>query len=596
MNSKNTLTWLVIAVALFAFIFIYHFFERPAAPGPAEMLPALSPAAVTSVQVIPNGASEISISRTNADWIMTQPVFYPAQRAAVEAFLDTLQKLKPALRIGPAELRENHESDSQYGFQPPQISLVIQSADNSWRILVGNKTPPGDQVYVRVAGIEGIFVIDANWLKEIPQSANDWRDTSLATIQNGCDAIILTNGAKIIELHCNPTNHLWQITRPLAARANSDYIANALQQLQTARVSRFITDNPNIDLTAFGLQPADLDLWLEQGSSVAAALHFGKNPTNDSTKIFAKREGWSAIVTTAKQPLMSWYGVVNDFRDPYLFELTSPVAEIETIGPGTNHIILQQQKTNEWKIVGQKFPVDAGLVQSFIQRLAGLRVSEFVNDVVTPADLSKYGLTSPSRQITLRSAVDDTNAIIAQLLFGTARTNEVFVQHAGEGSVYAITPEDFSRLPEKAAWQFRERRIWNFSENDVTQITVRQNGKTRQLNHNGPNNWSLAAGSQGIINPPAVEEVAHELGNMAAEAWVSRGVSDPSIFGLKQGNLSITVTLKNGQSLTVDFGGQIAKYITLASVTLDGERWVFVFSPAPYEYIRNYLAITPDAP
>lgn len=596
MNSKNTLTWFIVAVALFAFIFIYHFFERPPAPGRPEMLPDLRSTSVTSIQVIPDGAPEISIFHTNADWTMTQPVVYPAQRAAIDTFLDTLQKLKPAMRISPAELRENHESDSQYGFQPPRISLVVQSADNSWRILIGNKTPPGDQVFVRVAGIEDIFVIDADWLKGIPQSANDWRDTSLASIQNGCDSIVLTNGAKIIELHCNPTNHLWQMTRPLAARANSDYIVSAMHQLQTARVSQFITDNPNTDLTTFGLQPTDLDLWLEQGAGAAAALHLGKSPTNDLTQVFAKRDGWSAIVTTAKQPLTPWYGVVNDFRDPYLFELTSPVAEIETLGPGTNHIILQRQSTNEWKIVGQKFPVDAEVVQSFIQRLAGLKVSEFVKDVVTPADLSAYGLTVPSRQITLRSAVGDTNAVIAELRFGAARTNEVLVQHAGEDFIYAITPEDFSRLPEKVAWQFRERRIWNFSENDVTQITVRQNGKTRQINRNGPNNWSLAPGSQGIINPPAIEEVAHELGNMTAEAWVSRGVNDPATFGLKPGNLSITVTLKNGQSLTVDFGGQIAKYITLAAVTLDGERWVFVFSPAPYEYIRNYLAITPDAP
>ena len=62
--------------------------------------------------------------------------------------------------------------------------------------------------------------------------------------------------------------------------------------------------------------------------------------------------------------------------------------------------------------------MDAESVQSFIQMLASLRVSEFVKDVATPADLPQYGLATPSRQIILRSAVGDTNAIIAQLLFG----------------------------------------------------------------------------------------------------------------------------------------------------------------------------------
>ena len=71
-----------------------------------------------------------------------------------------------------------------------------------------------------------------------------------------------------------------------------------------------------------------------------------------------------------------------------------------------------------------------------------------------------------------------------------------------EDFIYAIAPEDFNRLPE-AGWEFRDRRIWNFSETNVAQITLHQSGKTRLMIRNGLNKWSLAAGSQGIINPPA---------------------------------------------------------------------------------------------
>jgi hypothetical protein len=34
--------------------------------------------------------------------------------------------------------------------------------------LVGNKTSPGDQVFLRVVGMDGAFVADADWLKFIP--------------------------------------------------------------------------------------------------------------------------------------------------------------------------------------------------------------------------------------------------------------------------------------------------------------------------------------------------------------------------------------------------------------------------------------------
>ena len=199
---------------------------------------------------------------------------------------------------------------------------------------------------------------------------------------------------------------------------------------------------------------------------------------------------------------------------------------------GQNNFTLRRQGSNDWQIVGEKFPVDAENVQLFIKTLAGLRVAEFVKDVVTTPDLPAYGLATPTRQITLRSAAGDTNAVIVQLSFGTNQNNEVFVRRADEDFVYAVTAEDFNRLPE-AAWEFRERRIWNFTENDVAQITIHQNGKTRQIVRNGPNKWSLAAGSQGIINPPAIEETAHRLGELTAAGWVGRNVTEPEKLRLR---------------------------------------------------------------
>jgi hypothetical protein len=566
-------------------------------------LPGLRPLYVTGIQVSPRNLPEICAERTNDDWVLTQPVSYPAQNAAVEALLDSLKKLKTAVTIPPVELSQIHDANAEYGFDAPAFSLVIQSGDERREILVGSKTSPGDQVYLRVVGQEGVYVTDIDWLKYVPESADEWRDTSLVSGKNDFDYLTLTNGAKIIELHCDPVTHLWQMTRPLTARANSDYIANALQQLQAARVSQFVTDDPNADLTAFGLQPANLDFWLGHGSNYVTAIHIGKTSTNDATQVFAKREGWNAIMNTARQPLAPWYGTVNDFRDPYLLELTAPVAEIEMIGPGTNDFALQRTQTNGWAIAGASFPVDADNVQTLVQVLASLRVSEFVKDVVTPAELPAYELATPSRQIILRSAIGDTNAVIAQLLFGTVRTNEVFVRRADEDFIYAIKPEDFAILltdngtvPEGQDWQFRERRFWNFTEGDVAQITVRQNGKVVQMIHNGPNQWSLAAGSQGMITPPAVEEVAHDLGYLAALAWLARGASDPAGYGFKPDNLSLTVTLKNGQALEVDFGAPISGQTACAAVTLDGERWVFIFPPAVYQLVKSYLAISPNVP
>lgn len=602
MNSKSTFVWLVIAVALLCSIFVYDRFLRPRVVPPSPILSGLTPSTVTSVQVIATNALEIEADHTNGTWgrwLLTKPVRYPAQSAAVEALLGALQKLTPALHLSARELRQQRNADMDYGFAPPRISLVIDAADgHRWQVKVGNKTAPGDQVFLRVGGTNGAYVTDAGWLKYIPHSADAWRNTALVNFNGHVpDWIVLTNNARnvVIELRRNPTNHLWNMVRPLPTRADTGRITQALQDLQTAHVAQFVTNKSKGDLAAYDLHPPDLDLWLGSGTNFATALHIGNSPTNDSSLVYARRQGWNTVLTTAKEPLSPWFGLVNSFRDPYLFELSAPVAEIQ-VGGGTNfsNFTLERQGTNGWRVVGQKFPVDAGSVQQLIHNLAGMRVVDFVKDVVTDPDLPAYGLASPSRQITLLSSVNDTNAVIAQLLFGAMHTNEVFVRRADEDSVYAVPAEDFTGLPD-AGWEFRERRIWSFSEADVARITVHQKGKTREVIHNGPNKWSLAPGSQGIINPPAIEEAAHELGELTTRDWLTPEMTNAAAFGLKPGNLSITLELKNGVKHTVDFGLSRPPAV-VAAVTLEGKRWAFVFPWNLYQLILSYLTIPANVP
>jgi hypothetical protein len=603
MNSKTTGVWFVIAAGLAVFIFIYLRYFSPVTGMPATILPHVRLDAVTSVQIIPSGQLEIRADRTNNDWLLTKPVLYPAQSAAIETLVDTLQKLSPALKITAAELRENKDSEAEYGLEPPQTTIVIETPDRRLQLLVGNKTAPGNQVYLSVVGEDGAYVADSAWLKLIPQSPDVWREASLVDSGQNFDWIIVTNGANVIELQADPLTHLWRMIRPLPARADADRITDALQHLQTTQVTRFITDAPDADLTRYGLQPAGLTLWLGQGTNFLEALDLGKNPADDPTQVYVRREGWNTVFTTAQDPLMPWFGAMNDFRDKNLLELTAPVAEIDVTG--TNHFILQQGSgSNNWNVVGEKFPADAGTVQAFIQALAGLQIERFVKDVVTKPDLQTYGLASPQCEVTLRSAISqgatDTNGILVQLFFGGVATNEVFVRRGDEDFIYAITMDDFNKLFGdsslfSASWLFRDRHLWTFDPADVSQLTLRQYGRTRQLIHDGPGKWSLAAGSTGIVTGRDIEQAVQQLSNLTADGWVMRNFTDPTQFGIKPDSLQVTLQLKNGDKHELDFGASIFNgNNALAAVTLEGERWAFVFPAGPYQFVANYLALPPN--
>ena len=590
MKSKTTAIWFVLAAVLAAAVWLVGKKLQPAAPPGTLLFAGLRAADVTALQISPAGQHEITVVRTNKTWLLQKPFAYPAQAAAVETLLAALEKLSPVQLLTAAEMKGHKNVDAEFGFDNPQFTIDAAAGEQSWHLRVGGLTAPGDGVYARVVGGTGVVVAGTDWLALLPHDAAKWRDPALVDAVGSVDWIVITNGANI-ELRRDATNHLWRMVRPLQTRADSARIAAALQSLRTAAAVKFVTDDAKADLTTYGLQPAALDVWLGHGTNLLTAVHAGKDLPENAAQMFARREGWNSVVTTAKEPFTAWRGAVNSFRDPRLLEFTAPVAEIEVAGE--NHFTLQQRGTNGWAVVGEKFPAELESVKEFVRVLAGLRVAEFVKDVVTAPDLQGFGFTTNARAITLRSVPGDTNSIITRILFGATETNRVFVKRSDEDFVYALTLDDVNRLPENG-WEFRRHRCWNFSEADVASVTLHQGGRTRQLLRTGTNLWSIVAG-QGIINPPAVEEVVHRLGSLAAEGWVGRNFPTPEKFGFETNNPQLIIELKSGEKNTLDFGIVTNPPTLFAATTLDGDRWMFVFPPPLAALVAAYLII-PDSP
>jgi hypothetical protein len=594
MNPRYTWLWVVSALLLFAFIFFFerHLHQPPA--GPPKVLPTLQVAAVTSIRVSPKGQMEIRAERTNGLWQLTRPIRYPAQASLVKGLLDRLEQLTPATFVTAEELRGMRRVDEKFGFAPPQTTLVLQQGDQEYFVHVGFKTGPGDQIFLQVVGISAVYVVDADLLQFIPEKADDWRNIQLADLRRlGFDRLAVTNAGKVFELHRNPTNQLWRMILPgWEPRADSNRVEEALKRLQNLRVEQFVSDDPKADLDSFGLQTPELSLALIQETNTVLVLEFGKSPTNDASRCYARRGDQSTVVTVAGEFLEPWR-TPSDFRDRHLASLTAPPDEIEI--RARDHFTLQRQTDNTWRVLPPGYTADPVLVNDLVTNLGALQVAEFFKDVVTTPDLPAKGLAPPNRQYILKTTTTNalsgpTNVVMLQLDFGTNQEDKVFVRRTDESSLYTVRLADVERLP-AASWEMRLRQIWQFTENDVAQITIHQGGKTRQIIRRGPNRWSLAPGSQGIINDLALDEVTHRLGDLAAVVWVERGDENRAGCGFAPDNLQLVIELKDGRSLSVEFGGTAPSGFPYALTALDGQPWIFEFPWALYQFVQLYLTI-----
>jgi hypothetical protein len=592
MNWRTTWLLVGIAAALFAFIAL---FERrlatsDATPAPQVVLGGFKASEAKFLQVRRGTQFLIALEKTNGAWRYVKPFAYPASKLALENFLQTLEDVVPSTYISHQDMTARKQTVADFGFDAPAIVITIETASGREELRFGARTPSTEQVYLDVVGKTGIYVVPAAVLDRIPRTQHDWRDTALVNIPiEKVDRLEVTRAAGGFALQRDLTNKLWRLTRP-AHRADQLKVEYLLKRFEEARIAAFLADESRADLDAIGLQTPEAELTLGSGNVVAERILFGRSPTNDPAHVFARQMSATNVVLVSTNILDSLRVPYTELRDRRLVAFAPET--IDTIVVDSEEpFTVKKQANGAWAVA--ETPVDSAFVNEWVAGLNQLAVIDFVKDVV--ADFSPFGLAPARRQITLRTTVTNglvlTNTIVTRLDFGSnMNADVVYARRADEDSVYTVPALDFARMP-SAAWQLREHRLWNFSTNQVARVEVRQGGATRQFFRTPEGKWGATTGD---INAYAMDELMLRLGSLEAVAWVGRGEAARAQFGFKPNNYRLTIDVKDGaktQSLAIEFGGLSALRLPYASVTIDGQPWVFEFPWAIYAELQRQLAI-----
>jgi len=600
MNRRMTWWLAALAAVLFAFIYLVERRSKPTtlAPEPAPRLLAIRAAEVTNVQLRITNRLVVKVEKTNDDWNVTVPLFYPAHTERIEGLLATLESLNSQKRLTVAEVAADRRTVAEFGLDVPQATVTLQHRGQRTEILFGSKTPLGDQVYIQLLASPVIYVVSGDLLDRLPRSAYDWRDDSLLALRGPLaariDRLEVRAPGRGFAVQFDPTNKVYLLSKPTPARANGAKVEAFLRKVGAARVARFETDAPLVELEPYGLQPPTAELFLGQGTNDLLVVQFGKSPTNDPGLLYARRLSHTNIVLVSQSLLNTLQTPYTELRDRHLFTF-APVAVdmIEVVGPGG--FTLQHHTNGTWLMPGTPpRRADTGLVVDWLDTLSRLE-GNVEKDVVT--DFAGYGLAPPARQYVFKSTVTNaagglTNWITAQLDFSAPQADKVFARRPDENALYSLARADYESLP-FAAWQLRDRRVFNFATNQVHSVTIRHNGYERKMIRGANGEWSLAPGSQGIINTFAVEEMVHRLGELRAVLWVARGEESRVRYGFTDTGHKITIELKGAEPTavaTLEFGGRTLAKIPYALATVDGQPCVFEIPVALFFDIARYLS------
>ncbi len=605
MNRNSTRILVLLAVGLFAFIF---FVERHTTDTQrnAELVnllfPEFVPAETTGVDIHIGTNAPLKLERVDGAWRFRSPFSYAAQQVGPDRLLTALSELRRPTHLTAQEVLAQTNGLGAFGFTPPWASAVFHQAKRALELRFGSRTLLGNQVYLQVVGQDGLYAVDAEFLKNLPASVNAWRDAALLNLDgvpfDRLEVRPRTNGFEVTR---NLTNQFWQMTRPLLTRADKAKLEYLLQQLRLTRVSQFVTDDPRADLEPYGLQPPERELVFGQGTNDLVVLQIGKSPANDTNFVFLRRLSNTNVVLAPRVAIDPWLASFRDFCDRRLMVFTQDaVARVEV--RADEPFALDRGTNGVWRIVEPySAPADSVLTLELLANLAEMEFLEFEREVVT--DFTPYGLAPPRRQFLLKSAAvlpggAATNILLAQLDLGNPSGHKVFARRSLENSV--VTALDNGRLPRTAS-ELRDRHIWDVSTNQIASITIRQGGQVRKLIRTGPSQWTHAPGSEGIINGYALEEASFRLGQLRAETWVAQGEDQLVRYGIPAADHQVTIDLlptEKPQMLTVRFGRKAPSRRTYASVQFPGQPAPVIFEcpSSIYEFVEgNLTAVRPPS-
>ena len=592
MNPRQTYFLAALAFLLMGFI---YFFERHQ-PGsderklPPKLFPTLEARQIEALEVTyPASGGITRAEQEDGEWTLVIPR-YPAQQTALDNLGLTLEQLRRLEEIPAHELLV--QGPKGFGFDPPQATLRVESGTNNYILQIGATTPLTTNLYVKLENSGQVFVTDGRLLHALPGSTNAWRSPRLVELKEvEFDHIRIQAGNRLVELEQNETNDLWQIARPIPARADQNRVNALLQALAGAQASRFVADGVSGELERFGLQSPAIELSLLQQSNEVFRLEFGAAATNAPGQLFVRRANTTNVVLADKRLAELLAQPYKTFHDPRLLTF-QPEALDRIRVDSVEDFTLQRQAEGGWMITEPvRLKADEVLMNYFITNLADLKILDLAKEVPTEQDLAMLGILRPVASYALFEQRRNTdgglsNIVVTEIAFGTNRADTIYVKRSDETPVYVTRLSDMLVLP-RHVFEIRDRQLWSFSPSNIVSLAISTNQESTTFKPDANGVWSTDP-----IQNAAREEMLYRLGQVEAMAWVAKG-GGLERFGITPDSLRLQITVRHdGAEKTYDlhFGYSYRGGIYTAAI-LPGDEvpTVFLFPSILYEEILGYF-------
>ena len=367
----STIVLLLVLGGLVGYIYFVDRERDPAAADAREKAFTVSPENIEELIVRNANGETARVQRIDASWQVVEPVKADADATEVAAVTSGLAGLEIQRVVD-----ENPPDLAQYGLNPPKIDVSFRVRDSKdfQRLLVGEKTPTGGDVYAKTPNSNRVFLISSYLEGTFNKTAFNFRDKAILKFdRDKADVIEVVNGGDTVTFTRQGTD--WRITAPLSVRADYAGVEGLVQRLSSGQMTAIIDPAP-ADLRKYGLDNPPLRASVGTGSARATLLVGRPSPEGQP---YAKDSARPTVFTVDQSLTTDLSKPVSDYRRKDIFDFrTFNANRVELQRDGATHAFVKATVDGKevWRDASGK-TVDTGRVESLLNALTAIRARTF---------------------------------------------------------------------------------------------------------------------------------------------------------------------------------------------------------------------------
>src|SRR5919109_3028696 len=233
----TTILLLVVLAGLGGYIFFYESRREPEDPNAKpKAFDQLASDTIEEIHIKNADGQTSRIQLENGNWQLVEPVKADADDGVVGTVTSNLSTLEVqrVVEEKPGDLK-------QYGLEPPRVDVGfrLKGQKDLQRLLVGDKTATGGDVYAKRPNEPRVFLISAYLESIFNKAPFDLRDKVILKFERDkVDGVEVAEGTDVIQFSRSGSE--WRIAKPIAARADYAAAEGVLTRLSSTNMLKVI--------------------------------------------------------------------------------------------------------------------------------------------------------------------------------------------------------------------------------------------------------------------------------------------------------------------------------------------------------------------